>query len=58
MDEVFLQALVNRAKEDSTFIDKLPDDVKQEVSDKLNEENVQLWAELNPNHKRNVEAQQ
>lgn len=54
MDEVFLQALVNRAKQDSTFIDKLPedvkqevsdklpDDVKQEVSDKLNEENVQL----------------
>ena len=42
MDEVFLQALVNRAKEDSAFIDKLPEDVKQEVSDKLNEENVQL----------------
>ena len=42
MDEVFLQALVNRAKEDSTFLDKLPEDVEQEVSDKLNEENVQL----------------
>ena len=42
MDEVFLQALVNRAKQDSTFLDKLPEDVKQEVSDKLNEENVQL----------------
>lgn len=42
MDEVFLQALVNRAKQDSEFIDKLPDDVKQEVSDKLNEEDVQL----------------
>ena len=42
MDEVFLQALVNRAKEDNTLIDKLPEDVKQEVLDKLNEENVQL----------------
>lgn len=42
MDEVFLQALANRAKEDSAFLDRLPDDVKQEVSDKLNEENVQL----------------
>ena len=38
MDEVFLQALVNRAKQDNTFLDKLPDDVKQEVSDKLDEE--------------------
>lgn len=42
MDEVFLQALVNRAKEDSTFLDKLPEDIKQEVVNKLNEENVQL----------------
>ena len=42
MDEVFLQALINRAKQDSTFLDKLPEDVKQEVLDKLNEENVQL----------------
>lgn len=42
MDEVFLQALVNRAKQESTFLDKLPEDVKQEVSDKLNDENVQL----------------
>ena len=42
MDEVFLQALVNRAKEDSTFLDRLPDDVKQEVSDKLADEIVQL----------------
>ena len=42
MDEVFLQALVNRAKQDSTFINKLPEDVKQEVSDKLSDEIVQL----------------
>ena len=42
MDEVFLQALVNRAKQDSTFLDKLTEDVRQEVSDRLNEENVQL----------------
>ena len=42
MDEVFLQALINRAKEDSTFLDKLPEDVKQEVLDKLADENVQL----------------
>lgn len=42
MDEVFLQALVNRAKQDNTFLDKLPEDVKQEVSDKINDENVQL----------------
>lgn len=42
MDEVFLQALINRAKQDSTFLDKLPEDVKQEVLDKLAEENVQL----------------
>lgn len=42
MDEVFLQALINRANQDSTFLDKLPEDVKQEVLDKLNEENVQL----------------
>jgi hypothetical protein len=42
MDEVFLQALVNRAKQDNTFLDKLPEDVKQEVINKINEENVQL----------------
>lgn len=42
MDEVFLLALANRAKQDITFLDKLTEDVKQEVSDKLNEENVQL----------------
>ena len=42
MDEVFLQALVNRAKEDRTFLDKLPEDIKQEVVNKLAEENVQL----------------
>lgn len=42
MDEVFLQALVNRAKQENTFLDKLPEDVRQEVSDKLEEENVQL----------------
>ena len=36
MDEVFLQALVNRAKEDSTFLDKLPDDVNDIIKSAIN----------------------
>lgn len=37
MDEVFLQALVNRAKQDSTFIDKLPEDVIDLVQARIDE---------------------
>lgn len=37
MDEVFLQALVNRAKQDSTFINKLPEDVIDLVQARIEE---------------------
>jgi len=37
MDEIFVQALANRAKQDASLIDKLPEDVKQLVQDQLAE---------------------
>ena len=39
MDEVFLQALANRAKNNPEFLNQLPEEIKQQVQDKLNETN-------------------
>lgn len=39
MDEVFLKALINRAKSNPDFLSQLPEEIKQQVQDKLNENN-------------------
>lgn len=36
MDEIYIKILAERAKQDETLLDKLPDDVRIEVEKKLN----------------------
>jgi hypothetical protein len=37
MDEVFLNALANRAKSNPEFLNQLPEDIRGQVEEKLND---------------------
>ena len=41
MEEIFLQALITRAKTEEGLIDLLPDDVKSQVEQKIAETQIQ-----------------
>lgn len=40
MEEVYILALINRVKEDSNFLQKLPEDVQALITEKLNEDGI------------------
>jgi hypothetical protein len=40
MDEVYILALLNRVKEDSIYLQKLPEDIQALVIEKLNEDDI------------------
>lgn len=45
MNEIYIKILAQRAKQDSTLLDKLPQDVRVEVEKYINK--VQLGDEMN-----------
>ena len=48
MEDIFIQALVTRAQTEDGLIDRLPDDVKSQVEQKIAETEIQSCDNENP----------